>query len=160
MIVTADCSYLESLLKGKQLQLLFRATRDGWRYYEFHDRCDNKGPTLTLIKTVEGRVCGGYTSVSWDTRRSYKTDSESYLFTLNPNHTFVVKQPDGAIECNRKWGPMFGNSLEVWLGWDGDCWSDAIDDIFGNIQDKDGNSLLTGSEDEFIASEVEVFRVV
>ena len=68
LIVTeqASLAFVHSLLNGKSLNLLYRGSRDGWKYVDFHSRCDNKGATLTLFKTDDGRVCGGYTAESWE----------------------------------------------------------------------------------------------
>ena len=44
--------------------LLFRASADGNTPKDFHRCCDNKGPTLVLIKSGE-YIFGGYTSKSW-----------------------------------------------------------------------------------------------
>ena len=75
--------YVNSLLPGKQLVLLYRMSRDGLKYVDFHSRCDNKGPTLSLFKTDTGRRCGGYTNVSWDTSGGWKHDSGSWLMSLD-----------------------------------------------------------------------------
>jgi hypothetical protein len=32
---------------------------------EFNSKVFNKGPTLILIKTSKGEICGGYSPVSW-----------------------------------------------------------------------------------------------
>jgi hypothetical protein len=32
---------------------------------EFKSKVFNKGPTLVLIKTSKGEICGGYSSKSW-----------------------------------------------------------------------------------------------
>ena len=45
--------------------LLFRASTDGNRPEDFHRCCDNKGPTLVVIKSGE-YIFGGYTSQSWE----------------------------------------------------------------------------------------------
>jgi len=50
-----------------QSHLLFRATRDGFSAEAFHRLCDGKGPTLSLFKCKNGRLCGGFTAVSWGT---------------------------------------------------------------------------------------------
>jgi len=44
--------------------LLYRASTDGNTPADFHRCCDNKGPTLVLIKSG-GYIFGGYTSKSW-----------------------------------------------------------------------------------------------
>ena len=69
-----------SILKGKitfikQLQkwlgekckwnLCYRASRDGWSAQDFHRHCDNKGPTVVLVK-VNDCIFGGYTDQHWD----------------------------------------------------------------------------------------------
>ena len=45
--------------------LLYRASADGKAPDDFHRCCDNKGPTLVLIKSGE-YIFGGYTSQSWE----------------------------------------------------------------------------------------------
>ena len=42
----------------------WRASVDGWAASTFHSGCDNKGPTVTIIK-VGQYIFGGYTSDSW-----------------------------------------------------------------------------------------------
>ena len=45
--------------------LLYRASTDGSSPKDFHRCCNNKGPTLVLIKSGE-YIFGGYTSKSWE----------------------------------------------------------------------------------------------
>ena len=45
--------------------LLYRASTDGKTPADFHRHCDNKGPTLVLIKSGE-YIFGGYASQSWE----------------------------------------------------------------------------------------------
>ena len=50
-------------------RLLYRGSRDGWLSSNFHKHCDEKGPTVTLIKAVVNTkeyIFGGYTDQSWD----------------------------------------------------------------------------------------------
>ena len=53
--------WLDGLCKWR---LCYRATRDGWSAQEFHACCDDKGPTVTLVK-VGDNIFGGYTDQSW-----------------------------------------------------------------------------------------------
>ena len=52
---------------------------------EFHTKCDNKGPTITIFQQYSSVKCiyGGYTSISWTSPyygKSYKSDkSMAYL---------------------------------------------------------------------------------
>jgi len=45
-------------------RLLFRGSRDGFATKTFHSKCDNKGPTVTIVKSGNN-IFGGFTEVSW-----------------------------------------------------------------------------------------------
>jgi hypothetical protein len=55
--------YLMKLLGNKKLvtALLFRGSEHGWMKKDFHSRCDNKGPTISLFKVKDGDCIGGFT---------------------------------------------------------------------------------------------------
>ena len=44
--------------------LLFRASRDGFAASTFHSKCDNKGPTVTVVKSG-ANIFGGFTEKPW-----------------------------------------------------------------------------------------------
>ena len=50
-------------LDGKW-RLLFRASQDGFAAATFHSRCDNKGPTVNIVKSGNN-IFGGFTEESW-----------------------------------------------------------------------------------------------
>ena len=54
----------EWLGKGN-MQLLYRASEHNFTAESFHKYCDDKGPTLILIKSNKGWIFGGYTTQSW-----------------------------------------------------------------------------------------------
>ena len=54
---------LQSSTRGKFVRC-WHAKPDGWAASTFHRQCDNKGPTVTIIK-VNNYIFGGYTDVSW-----------------------------------------------------------------------------------------------
>ena len=47
-------------------KLLYRASIDGWAATNFHFCCDNKGPTVTVIKSTGNYIFGGYTEQQWN----------------------------------------------------------------------------------------------
>lgn len=53
-------SWLHESSSDGDLSLLYRSSRDGRSSRDFHSKCDNKGPTLTLVETTEGFLVGGY----------------------------------------------------------------------------------------------------
>jgi hypothetical protein len=54
--------YLRKLLGNKRFvtYMLYRGSEHGWNKIDFHNRCDNKGPTISLFKVKDGDVIGGY----------------------------------------------------------------------------------------------------
>ena len=48
-------------------RLLFRASRDSFATQTFHSKCDNKGPTVTAVKSG-GYIFGGFTEISWTSK--------------------------------------------------------------------------------------------
>ena len=53
-------------VKELKLNLLYKATRDGFKSIDFYSRCDEKGPTISLIKSEHGVTFGGLTNLNWD----------------------------------------------------------------------------------------------
>ena len=58
--------WLPTDLEG-EWRLLFRASRDGFASQTFHSKCDNKGPTITVVKSGP-YIFGGYTEKSWKSK--------------------------------------------------------------------------------------------
>jgi hypothetical protein len=56
--------YLLKLLANKLLltKLLYSGSIDGWKFKDFHSRCDGKKPTISLFKVKDGDCIGGYTN--------------------------------------------------------------------------------------------------
>jgi hypothetical protein len=106
----------EQEFSGKDAQLLWRGSRDGFTAGEFHRRCDGHANTLTLISDTDGNVFGGFTPVKWESRvyklgrgNPYKGDDSlrSFLFTLrNPRgvpprkFALTAEWKDQAITCD------------------------------------------------------------
>ena len=60
-------TWLKEKLDQSTFVLLFRASRDGWAAAKFHAMCDNKGPTVTVVKSGNN-IFGGYTEQSWNSK--------------------------------------------------------------------------------------------
>ena len=55
------------LSQPHKFTLLFRATRNGWSSSNFHSCCDNKGPTVTIVKSGN-YIFGGYSDMPWNSK--------------------------------------------------------------------------------------------
>jgi len=63
-------TYLNPVIQSSSRSRFVRcwhAKTDGWAASTFHRQCDNKGPTVTIIK-VNNYIFGGYTDVSWSSK--------------------------------------------------------------------------------------------
>nr|CAG8510427.1 13496_t:CDS:2 [Entrophospora candida] len=101
-----------------ELKLLLRGTRDGFTPKIFHQKCDLKGPTITVLK-IKGtnEILGGYNPLSWkspDNSEHSKT-SDSFIFSLNKknlNNSTIARPTDSEpIYNNSDYGPCFQYDL-------------------------------------------------
>ena len=102
------------------MELIFRGTRDGMTSSVFHNKCDNKGESITLIKNEKGNIFGGYASISWTSPSSYKYYSapESFIFTFsniyNTEPTKFPSKNDKKEVCyDSGYGPCFGDGDDL-----------------------------------------------
>jgi hypothetical protein len=94
--------------------LIYRASRDGRSAEAFHSKCDNKAKTLTVVKSTDGYIFGGYAEQAWDSSNQFKFDPNAVLFSLvNPfsRPAFIwnsesIKDIKG-IYCYSSYGPTF-----------------------------------------------------
>ena len=92
--------------------LLYRATRDGFTALAFHNKCDGKANTITIIENNLNYVFGGYTSAAWSTNgETY--DSNAFIFSLRRAgvsnfEKYKVTTPSLAITGRSDQGPTFG----------------------------------------------------
>jgi hypothetical protein len=133
--------------------LIYKGSRDGWTKSKFHELCDRMGPTLTIMKTKAGAICGGFTMQDWTSGCECKSDSCAFVFRLDTKNTYSPKLHSDAIYCSSYYGPSFGNEALTLLndpmngsghGW---CCVDKgnIYDTWYKIKaDENGNNPLTG----------------
>ena len=64
-------------------------SRDGPEISTYHNLCDNKGATLTLmhIKYI-GYKIGSFVNNSFDSVSQWKEDNNAFLFNLNQNKKY------------------------------------------------------------------------
>ena len=165
--------FLEKLIEWtgyQKMELLYRGTKDGDSSYTFHNKCNNQGPTISLLKNDKNNIFGGYSSISWTSSGNYKSANGSFLFTLtNIHNTPPTKFPntqkyDHAIYHDGGWGPDFGNDLFV-----GNCYlNNNTNNCCGSFQSYPdilgkGKSIFTGdlnqNNSNFTVKELEVFKV-
>ena len=98
----------------KTFDLLYSITRDGCNSAVFHQKCDNQGPTVTVLYNQQGSVYGGYTGINWDKSGTWGNDTTAFLFQLQYNgsstvNKFTCKQSAYAMFRHSSYGPVFGH---------------------------------------------------
>ena len=92
----------------KNYELLFKASRDGYKSYDFHQKCDGHNYTLTFILTKEGRRFGGFTDLSWDGTSFEKKGGNSFTFSLDKQEIYYKIDDDvDEIRTFSLYGPDF-----------------------------------------------------
>ncbi|CAG2250104.1 unnamed protein product [Mytilus edulis] len=115
----SDQKQMNEWLGGnKRYTLLFKATRDGCDATAFHTKCNNKGPTVTIMYNTNNSVYGGYTSLSWASTGDYVVDGNSFLFRLHQNGIWKpvkmpVKNTTYSIHDSAGYGPTFGGGHDL-----------------------------------------------
>ena len=155
---------------SKNMELLYRGTRDGMSSKNFHDKCDNQGKTITIFKNNKGNIFGGYASISWTKEGEWKDAPNSFIFTLTNNYNYKptkfpkkIKDAEyGEVYHRGDYGPTFGNDLGLYSNFNEKGWAlkfCTFQDILGRT-----NSLFTGIENENDCSlyikELEVFKLL
>ncbi|XP_015758389.1 PREDICTED: low-density lipoprotein receptor-related protein 4-like isoform X3 [Acropora digitifera] len=99
----------------------WRAQKDGWAASTFHNNCDGKGPTVTIIQ-VGSYIFGGYTDKSWSGSFRYVSSSKSFIYSLhNVNGYYPMKlqiksgQEGHAIYTHTIYGPTFGSGHGIYI---------------------------------------------
>ena len=84
----------------------------GYKCEDFHKYCDNKGPTLSLVKTKQNKIFGGFTPLNWNDYDGHLFDpsNQTFIFSLNLNKKFDAINPKKkAINCTSKIAICFGD---------------------------------------------------
>jgi len=158
-LVKDDIDSLKNLKVG--YKLIYRASEHGEKAEDFHERCDEIEGTLTIIKTTEGNIFGGYTSLSWDPEdESEKKDNDSFVFSLNLEKLYFESgKNEYSIFCDKSKGPCFVGMFSV------------AENFFRNrsyvapweIQCFDGETTkyeINKGKKDFFIEELEVFQVI
>ncbi|CAB4444548.1 unnamed protein product [Rhizophagus irregularis] len=112
-----------------KFNLLYRASRDGNTAAAFHAKCDDKGPTIVVVKIINSeQIVGGYNPIFWDLSSNYKTTSESFVFSFtnkNDPQTAKVAYSTGSrysLYSGPVHGPSFGSDLYINYDNNSDFW--------------------------------------
>jgi hypothetical protein len=98
--------------------LVYSGKRDGLSGYTFHAKCDNAGPTMSIIRAQGTKyIFGGFTEQAWS-GSGYKGDMKAFLFSLVNSRGKPIKLPcqntTYSISCQAGSGPCFGGGNNIY----------------------------------------------
>ena len=83
--------YFPESKRNFKIENIYNDSRDGWEIKVFKQKVFNKGPTLIILKTSLGAICGSYTSKNWDDSKIWTDDIDAFVFNMTqkylPNNT-------------------------------------------------------------------------
>ena len=154
------------MTESSTVSLLYRATKDGFKSKTFHDKCNGKENTITIIKTNGNYVFGGFTAAKWNSDFGHMADSESFLFSLRRNgtscnHKFMVSNATYAIYGNPNYGPSFAYDIVIKhkSNINIDSFSDLGWAYHYPAENGDRKSFLAGNYDSWLTTEIEVYQI-
>ncbi|CAM4850396.1 unnamed protein product [Rotaria magnacalcarata] len=152
---------------NQRWELIYKAKRDGFDANTFHSRCNNKGPTITIIQSNSNHLFGGYTAIPWTSDGSFKNDTTAFLFTLTNPHSipptkYLIDsaQAKYTVRHGSSFGPTFGGGHDIHLT----NVSNANNSNYTKFPDTyldttgKGNNTFTGAT-YFTTSDIEVFKL-
>eukprot|EP01133_Synstelium_polycarpum_P009761 gene9761-11398_t len=95
-----------------------------------HCLCDDQGATLTIVKSSNGNIFGGFASQPWNSKGAYYGDGNCWLYTLHnssipeptkylPKWNYVQQQAKGPNYFqygHPSFGPSFGGGHDLCIG--------------------------------------------
>jgi len=158
--------YLLLWLDHRELELLYRASDDGFVASSFHSKCNGKGACLVIVKSTDGNIFGGYTSVGWKGGiMNYVPDSQSWIFTLvNKNNIlptkYNVSMQEYGIYDRDDYGPTFGGGHDLNIANNSNVNTTSYTNFPHSYTDTTGKGKGTLTSYNFQCEEIEVFHVI
>ena len=155
------CNLIISNFKNIKLyfNLIYKATIDGDKAQNFHNKVDGKGPLIILVKTSENIIIGGYTSYPWSSSNQFEYDQDAFLFSINKKEKYNIINYDMACFHSKDDGPCFGNNGELKIA--DNCFKEySISNNESNCYEFNDINLVGKKEvSSFIVKEYEVYQV-
>lgn len=159
LLITAPLSFTRA-------NLLYRASENKFRTITFHGLCDDKGPTITIVKSNFGNIFGGYTNIPWSMDGCYHSKNGATFVFLLHSHSDKILYPKvwkykedekyGEVRHFSWLGPQFGAGIDMAInGKKGKCYGHSF-------FDKDEIEVISGGNsgsNPFFLNEWEVYEI-
>jgi len=163
IIKSADFTMIKKWLdkewSNRKFKPLFRGSKDGHNASAFHKACDNKGPTVTVIRSKAGKIFGGFVDLPWKSSGNYLNTKKSWIFSCTEKKKYEMNDPNTYAQYGgydySSYGPTFGGGHDIYLANDWTSNSNYCNRHSYNFPD---NTTLTGGYN-FQVEDVEVYSL-
>jgi hypothetical protein len=168
ILTNEECFTLSQMTESSDGILLYRASRDGFRASAFHEKCDGKENTITIIKTDDNYVFGGYTSAKWSSNGGWTLDPTAFIFSLrrdgvSQSQKLLVTRAEYAIYRHGNHGPTFGGGHDFTITDRSDIHLGSYSLLGFSYQRHLGNEepfqFLAGNYNKWVTTEIEVYQI-
>jgi hypothetical protein len=140
---------------------LYRGSEHKFSAAAFHRLCDNKGPTVVIVKSGNGRIACGYSSASWKSRNGVaELNPRGFLCAINSINLSLQIFKGVPGKCNiyqySPYGPHFFDGLCIFDKCDKNLSSRST--LGGGFESNGDQFALFGSQ-FFTVVEYEVFGI-
>lgn len=142
--------------KITKYRLLFRASENKYKASNFHSKCDGNNNTVTLVKTKNGKIFGGFTDAKWDQSSSYKSGSNGFIFSLDNNEIYYNKNSSYNIYGVSGYGPYFGSGD---FNISDNCKTNNSNENMGSSYENNGKKYPLTGYSNFLVEDYEVFQL-
>ena len=156
--------------RERQFRLLYSPTFEANKKEDFHKNCDNKGSTIILVETTNGRRFGAFASLSWKSNDQWVNDPFACIFSFDNHKKYKLLIPEYAYYGGPGYGPHFGLGDQLGFynnGKDGkDVNSMGFLDTIHNLNPNSKKTYDIQSIDEitlsnnYIINKMEVYQVL
>ena len=94
--------------RERQFNLLYSATLQSNKKEDFHKNCDNKGSTIILVETTNGRRFGAFASLSWKSNDQWNNDPCACIFSFDTHKKYKLLLLQYSYYGGQGCGPHFG----------------------------------------------------
>jgi hypothetical protein len=147
--------------------LLHQASTHGFQASTFHQRCDNRGPTLVLVKNTNGRIFGGVNFISWTSVVGWSASNNSFLFALkdgqhrhDPAVFRMTQHSNNAAYNHPSFGPIFGGGNDIRIIDNSNSTKSSSSNLGHTYTGPGASQSALAGEYTFLVADYEVFAVL
>jgi hypothetical protein len=150
----------------KKWKLIFRASKENFSAYQFHQKCDNQGPTIVIAKSSNGNIYGGYNSLSWISNGNYTNSNDNFLFLCVGQKSDKIKKPiqftctnsSDSAYGESSYGPTFGGGHDLHICDNCNSNNSSYDSLGNSYNGQNNISLGGGGGNNYSVVEYEVYK--